>query len=316
MGLSRKQRGRPLNAILLLDKPLGITSNRALQQVKGIYQARKAGHTGSLDPLATGMLPICFGEATKLSAFLLDADKQYRGRCKLGITTTTADGEGTIVQQRPVEEYSEATLNAVIARFCGKIMQIPPMYSALKKDGVPLYKLAREGKEVVREPRQVTIYHLALQRLSADELEIVVSCSKGTYIRTLVEDIGEALGCGAHLSALQREQVGPFAMSQMVTMAALSSAAEDGFAALDALLLPMQEALQGWPAVTVTTTGLFYLQQGQAVQIPRAPDAGWVRIFTQAGEFMGVGAILEDGRVAPKRLFVQHAASGGLDKTG
>jgi len=298
----QKPRGRRVNGILLLDKPVGITSNAALQEVKRLYFAAKAGHTGNLDPLASGMLPICLGEATKLSAYLLDADKVYTGTCKLGVRTSSADAEGEIIETREVPALSESQVLEVLARFKGEIEQIPPMHSAIKQNGQPLYKLARQGIEVERKPRQVTIHELKLLRLEGDEIEIYVHCSKGTYIRTLVEDIGEALGCGAHLSQLRRTQVGPFREEGMVTLDALREEAEEGPESLDHHLLPLDHALGDYPEVTLTESSLFYVRQGQAVQVPQAPTAGWVRLFDSTGGFVGVGAVLDDGRIAPKRL--------------
>jgi tRNA pseudouridine55 synthase len=287
---------------LLLDKPVGITSNAALQEVKRLFFAAKAGHTGNLDPLASGMLPICLGEATKLSAYLLDANKVYTGTCKLGVRTSSADAEGEIIETREVPELSEAQVLDVLARFTGEIEQIPPMHSAIKQNGQPLYKLARQGIEVERKPRQVTIYELKLLRLAGDEIEIYVHCSKGTYIRTLVEDIGEALGCGAHLSQLRRTRVGPFHEEGMVSLDALREEAEEGPESLDHHLLPLDHALGGYPEVTLTESSLFYIRQGQAVQVSQAPTDGWVRLFDSTGKFVGVGAVLDDGRIAPKRL--------------
>ncbi|OQX45033.1 MAG: tRNA pseudouridine(55) synthase TruB, partial [Candidatus Sedimenticola endophacoides] len=208
--MGRRPRGRDVQGILLLDKPLGVTSNKALQRVKQIFFARKAGHTGSLDPEAGGLLPICFGGATKVSAYLLDADKRYWVRVRLGETTTTADAEGELLRTRPVEGVTEALLGDALARFRGEIQQIPPMYSALKHQGERLYKLAREGVEVERKPRTITIYELKLLAWESPHLELEVRCSKGTYIRTLAEDIGEVLGCGAHVAALRRTGLGPY----------------------------------------------------------------------------------------------------------
>jgi tRNA pseudouridine55 synthase len=302
MGRRRKRWGRKVNGILLLDKPVGITSNAALQEVKQLYKAAKAGHTGNLDPLASGLLPICFGEATKLSAFLLDADKVYSGTCKLGITTTTADAEGDVVQTRPVEGVDEERVRAVLERFVGEIEQTPPMHSAIKYQGQPLYKLAHQGIEVERTPRKVTIHELDLLRLEDDELDIHVHCSKGTYIRTLAEDIGEELGCGAHLINLRRTAVGPFPEQGMVTLEYVRERAEQGLEALDELLLPMEHALDNWPTVQLSDTSLYYVRQGQPVLVPQAPTHGWVRLFSSGEEFVGVGCILDDGRVAPKRL--------------
>ncbi len=303
MGRKRSFR-RDVSGILLLDKPLGMTSNEALQKVKRYYKARKAGHTGSLDPLATGMLPLCFGEATKVSAFLLDADKRYRLGATLGVTTETGDSEGAVIEERPVPPLDETKVEEALARFRGEIEQIPPMYSALKHEGERLYNLARKGVEVKREPRRVTIHALELIAMGDDWLELEVHCSKGTYVRTLAEDIGEALGCGAHVSELRRTQVGPYDdPDAMVTMEQVEAAAEEGFAALDALLLPIESALAHWPAVTLNEDSAYYLRQGQPVLVPRAPTSGMVRLFEAAGRFIGAGEIQDDGRVAPRRLF-------------
>jgi len=300
----QRQRGRDVNGILLLDKPIGITSNDALQQVKRLFDARKAGHTGNLDPMATGLLPLCLGEATKVSAFLLDADKRYRGTCKLGVRTNTGDADGEAIEIRPVAAYSEAQVREVLARFTGEIEQIPPMHSAIKHQGQPLYKLAHQGLEVERQPRRVTIYALNLLRLEGDELEIDVHCSKGTYIRTLAEDIGAALGCGAHLNQLRRTMAGPFSEAGMVTMEQLKQLLlEGGQEAIDALLLPIEDALADWPAINLTANLAYYVRQGQAVQVSQAPTQGLVRLFGPEAEFIGVGHILDDGRVGPKRLF-------------
>ena len=299
----RKPRGRKVNGILLLDKAIGITSNTALQKVKRLYQAAKAGHTGSLDPLASGLLPLCLGEATKMSSFLLDADKAYAGVCKLGVKTSTADAEGEVIATRPVPSLSEAQLKATLEKFIGNIEQIPPMHSAIKMQGQPLYKLAHQGIEVERQPRPVTIHSLSLTRFEGDEFAFELHCSKGTYVRTLVEDIGEALGCGAHLSALRRTMVGPFELSHAVTMDELEhTAADAGFIGLDALLIPMDQALEKWPAVHLSENSTYYVRQGQPVQVAKAPTSGWVRLFASNDHFLGVGQILEDGRVAPKRL--------------
>jgi tRNA pseudouridine55 synthase len=298
----RRSKGRDVDGILLLDKPIGLTSNAALQTVKRLFNANKAGHTGNLDPLATGLLPICLGEATKISGFLLDSDKRYIGTCKLGVRTRTADAEGEILETRPVGDFNERQVQAVLEGFIGQIEQIPPMHSAVKVNGTPLYKLAREGKEIERKSRRVTIYEINLLRFEGDELEIDLRCSKGTYVRTLAEDIGEALGCGAHLSALRRTASGPFELEHAVTLPELEQLAESGFEALDDLLLPMEDALFDWPIVNMSTNTAYYLQQGQAVQIPKAPTTGWVCLRRDDGKFLGIGQILEDGRVAPKRL--------------
>ncbi|TCK18593.1 tRNA pseudouridine synthase B [Thiogranum longum] len=298
----RRVRGRDVNGILLLDKPSGITSNDALQQVKRLYFAKKAGHTGSLDPLASGVLPVCMGEATKVSAFLLDADKRYEVRCQLGVKTTTADAEGEVVSTRPVENYSDAQIESVLEQFRGAIEQIPPMYSALKHEGQRLYKLARQGVEVERDPRPVDIHELTLTGRGDDWLDISVHCSKGTYVRTLVEDIGERLGCGAHVSALRRTAVGPYGDENLVTLEQLEAVKEEDKRATDDLLLPIETALTQWPNVNLSADAAFYLRQGQAVLVPRAPTSGWVRLYEGEHTFLGMGEILDDGRVAPRRM--------------
>jgi tRNA pseudouridine55 synthase len=299
----RRTHGRPVNGILLLDKPMGATSNAALQQVKRLFQARKAGHTGSLDPLATGVLPICLGEATKASAFLLDADKRYRVVCKLGETTSTQDAEGEILQTRPVGDYSLAELEVVLDRFRGPQEQVPPMFSAVKHEGQRLYKLARQGIEVERKARSIVIHELSLLSWESPSLEIEVHCSKGTYVRTLAEDIGEALGCGAHVTGLRRTAVGPYGDDTLVTIEQLEALSGEGFfARLDALLLPMESALAQWPGVRLTGDAAFYLRQGQPVLVPKAPTSGWVRLYEGESTFLGMGEILDDGRVAPRRL--------------
>lgn len=295
---------RPVSGMLLLDKPIGWTSNAALQAVKRLYQAQKAGHTGSLDPLATGLLPICLGEATKLSGLLLDADKEYRFTCRLGVTTATGDAEGEVRVVRPVGALRRERVEAALQGFVGLIQQTPPMYSALKREGQPLYRLARRGLEVERAPRAVTVHELRLVRWDDAELECELRCSKGTYVRTLATDLGEALGCGAHVTALRRTAVMPYDAARMVTLDALRQRAEQGWAALDALLLPADSALPDWPAVRVRGDAAFYLRRGQPVLAPRAPAQGWVRLYEGEERFLGIGQILDDGRVAPRRLLL------------
>lgn len=302
MGRRRRPRGRVVNGILLLDKPLGLTSNQALQKVKHLYFAQKAGHTGSLDPLADGMLPICFGIATRLSAFLLDSDKHYQVRVKLGQTTATGDTEGEILETRPTDGIGREQIAAVLPDFTGTISQLPPMYSALKHKGERLYKLAREGIEVEREPREVTIHALELGEVEGNEFELRVHCSKGTYVRTLAEDIGEALGCGAHVIGLRRTGVGPYTGMEMVSMEQIEQAALEGNEALDALLLPVDTALSDWPAVKLNKDSSYYLGMGQAVVVPKAPTEGWVRLYEEPDHFIGVGVVQDDGKIAPKRL--------------
>lgn len=305
-----KRRGRNLDGILLLDKPLDMSSNDALQRVKWLYKAQKAGHTGSLDPLATGLLPLCFGAATKISTYLLDADKRYWVRVRLGVSTSTADAEGEITRECPVPDYSEAELRAVLDEFTGEISQIPPMYSALKHKGERLYNLARQGIEVEREPRQVTIHSIRLSSFGNPEFELEIHCSKGTYIRTLAEDIGARLGCGGHLAALRRTGVGPYRedrqatplVTPLVTMDQLEELSRDGFAAMDALLLPLDSGLADWPEVRLGADSVFYFKSGQAVLVPKAPTQGWVRVYNELGRFFAVAEIDDDGKVAPRRL--------------
>ncbi|MBI3774974.1 MAG: tRNA pseudouridine(55) synthase TruB, partial [Gammaproteobacteria bacterium] len=293
------KKGRNVHGVLLLDKPMGMTSNGALQVVKRLFNARKAGHTGSLDPLATGVLPLCLGEATKISGFLLDATKGYRSIFKLGVRTDTGDADGSIIASHPVGVLSLETINAVLARFAGEIVQIPPMHSAIKQNGVALYKLAHQGREVERPPRSVTIHELTLLRFENDELEVSVRCSKGTYIRVLAEDIGSALGCGAHVAQLRRDVVGPYTLTQAVTLQQLQDAAQQGIADLDARLLPIDSALVDWPGVKLSDDAAYFLKRGQTVFIPRTSDRGLVRLFNGQMNFLGIGQVLDDGRVAP-----------------
>lgn len=299
--MSRKRiKGRPVNGVVLLDKPLEMSSNHALQIVKRLFDAQKAGHTGSLDPLATGMLPVCLGEATKISAFLLDADKLYRFKCKLGSRTTTADAEGEVIESRPFEHIIKKDIERLLPDFTGDIEQVPPMYSALKKDGKRLYDLARQGLVVEREARPVTIHDLSLLSFEDGEVELEARCSKGTYIRTLAEDIGEALGCGAYVSELRRLAVGPYD-GGMVSLEQLQALSEQGQEALDAGLLPIDSGIANWPEVHLDPDSAYYIKLGQPVQVPRAPSDGWVRIYDDE-QFLGVGIIQDDGRIAPKRM--------------
>lgn len=293
---------RNVSGVVLLDKPVGWTSNAALQAVKRLYRAAKAGHTGSLDPLASGLLPICLGEATKLSGLLLNADKTYRFTCRLGATTATGDAEGEIIATQPIGFLNRERIETALRQFTGPIRQVPPMYSALKRDGQPLYKLARKGIEVEREPREVTVHELHLLRWEGEELECELRCSKGTYVRTLAADLGAALGCGAHIATLRRIAVESCDAARMVTLEALRARAEQGLAALDELLLPMDSAVSAWPAVRMQGDAVFFLRQGQPVLVPHAPTRGWVRLYQGEQLFLGIGEILDDGRVAPRRL--------------
>ena len=304
----KRKNGRDVHGILLLNKPTGISSNTALQQAKRLFQAGKAGHTGSLDNLASGLLPICFGEATKLSRFLLEADKRYQAECALGITTTTGDAQGEILQTRSIAQLNRKQIDDVIQSFIGTIQQIPPMYSALKHQGKALYKWARQGKTISRQARSIIIYDLVVKRWIDQHLVIEIHCSKGTYVRTLAEDIGEALGCGAHISALHRLSVGEH--REMVDFNTLEQAAQQDWEHLDQLLLPMHTLLSHWPTVPLTQELAHYLRQGQAIQVAHAPTQGWVKlvvtpdhsVMTQWSQFLGIGQILDDGRIAPRRL--------------
>jgi len=305
-GITRASRGfTDVNGILLLDKPLGISSNKALQAARGIFKANKAGHTGSLDPMATGLLPVCFGEATKYSGYLLESSKKYRARCKLGITTTTGDSEGEILSQKPVD-VTPQLVDRIVAGFVGKIEQIPPMYSAVKHQGERLYKLARQGVEVERKSREIEIYSLQVLALEDDLLTLDIHCSKGTYIRTLAEDIGEQLGCGAYLAGLERTGVQPFWDARSYTLDQLRDISDqshiEGNPQLLDCLLPIETALSEWPQINLTPDMSFYMLQGQAVQVPQSPVKGLVRLYDPNSKFIGLGHILADGRVAPKRM--------------
>ena len=306
--MARQRRGRPLNGILVLDKPAGVSSNRALQMAKRLYGAAKAGHTGSLDPLATGVLPLCFGEATKFSQFLLDADKAYESTFVLGIATDTGDAEGQIIETLDAAAVSESDVESALASFRGEIEQVPPMYSALKHQGQPLYKLARQGKEVERKARRVVIKQLELRAFrggSQPEVDIYLECTKGTYVRTIAEDLGSLLACGGHVASLRRTRAGAFGLEDSVTMATLEALqANERTAEMDALLQPADAALGSLPLVCLSESGGFYIRQGQPVLVPNAPRDGMVRVALETGEFLGVGEILDDGRVAPRRLIV------------
>ena len=306
--MARRRRGRPVDGILVLDKPAGLSSNQALQTAKRLFFAAKAGHTGSLDPLATGVLPVCFGEATKFSQYLLDADKAYDSTFVLGVATDTGDAEGTVVKQCDASGVTLEALDTALAAFRGDIEQVPSMYSAIKHDGKPLYKLAREGKEVERKPRRVTISRLEIRDFRPGkraEVDVSIACSKGTYVRSIAEDLGRAMNVGAHVGSLRRTAAGPFRLEDSVTLATLEALkANDQLAEMDRLLLPADAALSDLPLVELSESGGFYLRQGQPVLVPNAPCDGMVRVALDSGEFLGIGEILDDGRVAPRRLIV------------
>lgn len=304
----RKRHGRNISGILVLDKPQGESSNRSLQKVKRLFQAAKAGHTGSLDPLATGVLPLCFGEATKISQFLLDSDKAYRTKIKLGVKTATGDSEGEVIAEKDCSNISLKDIEKALDNFRGEIQQIPSMYSALKHQGVPLYKLARAGKTVERKVRTVSIYELNLISYEGANLELDIRCSKGTYVRTIADDLGEHLGVGAHVTALRRIQAGPFSLDQAMTYEGLEknleqSKGEDDFSAIDEFLIPADQAIQELPEVILPAITADYVLQGQPVIARHLPTSGLVRLYKE-DVFIGIGEILEDGRVAPKRLFL------------
>jgi tRNA pseudouridine55 synthase len=316
MSKPRKPKGRQIDGILLLNKCMGLTSNAALQRAKWLMAAAKAGHTGSLDPMATGVLPLCFGEATKFSQYLLDADKKYRCTMRFGITTNTGDAEGTELNNTPTPQLTQAEVEAALAQFTGEIQQVPSMFSAIKHQGQPLYKLAREGIEIERPARPVTVYSLQLTAFRGGdypEADVEAHVSKGTYIRTLAEDTGRVLGCGAHISALHRSQAGPFLESQCVSLDEMEALRGEGRAdVLDHLLLPVEKAIDHLQTITVPAASGYYLRQGQPVlevkALQHTTTGEMVRVVLDNGEFLGVAEIQADGRIAPKKLLQTHAA--------
>jgi tRNA pseudouridine55 synthase len=302
--MSRNKKGNDIDGILLLDKPLGRSSNSALQKVRYLFNAKKAGHTGSLDPLATGVLPICFGQASKVSAYLLDSDKRYIFTAQLGETTTTGDKEGDILQAREVTPFTEEQIENVLENFRGGIEQIPPMYSALKHNGQPLYKLARQGIEIERKARNVTIHELTLISMTADTITVDAHCSKGTYIRTLAQDIGEALGFGAHLSMLRRTDVSPFDCSKLYTIEDIERLAEAG--ELEDTLLPIDSALIKLPSIILNEADANRVKNGLKASRPDVPESDMIKMYLEDGEFIGIGRHSQDKQgnslLAPKRM--------------
>jgi len=299
--MNRARERRAVHGIVLLDKPVGITSNTALQRVKRLFNAAKAGHTGNLDAPASGLLPICLGEATKVTPYLLDADKEYVASIGFGTRTTTADAAGEVLETRPVPALGADAVDVVLRRFLGEIEQVPPMYSALKHQGERLYRLAAQGLTVDRRARTVTIHAIERVALGDSEMEIRVRCSKGTYIRTLAEDIGSALGTVAHLRALRRTRVAPFGIEGAHALEELERRARGGTRALDAVLLAMDLALPQLAAVQFSRDSAYYVRTGQAVRTAGAA-AGLLRMYDEEGRFMGIGERTDDGRVAPRRL--------------
>jgi tRNA pseudouridine55 synthase len=289
---------RNIHGILLLDKRLGISSNRALQEVKRLFNANKAGHTGSLDPLATGLLPICFGEATKISGMMLDDNKRYQVTVLLGIKTDTGDLEGNVIETQPVPEFSQEGIKTILEKFTGAIDQVPPMYSALKQNGKKLYELARNGITVERKARRITIFELKLLAIGIDTLELEVHCSKGTYIRSLAEDIGQELGCGATVKALCRIQSGQYQIEQAVTIEQLQKL--DGQQILDKLIA-VDNPLQNIPAVYLDGQQAASIKFGQILKL-NEDLLGTVRIYDTT-EFLGLGEMRLNGKLAPKKLF-------------
>lgn len=309
-----RRRGRDIHGVLLLDKPQGLSSNDALQKVKRIFNANRAGHTGALDPLATGMLPICLGEATKFSRYLLDSDKRYRVIARLGQRTDTSDADGIVVEERPVV-FSNEQLETALESFRGESQQVPSMYSALKHQGRPLYEYARQGIDVPREARPIMVYELLFIRWEGEELELEIHCSKGTYIRTIIDDLGEKLGCGAHVTMLRRLEVATYPVSQMVTLEQLQALEKTALEsdpanrdALDQLLMPMDSPAAAFPEVNLPVSSAAYFKQGMPVQAAGAPQNGLVRVTEGVmRKFIGMAEIAEDGRLAPKRLVVEYS---------
>jgi len=298
-----KRRADAVDGLLLLDKPSGMTSNRALQTVRRLLNARKAGHTGSLDPAATGMLPLCFGEATKVCAYLLNADKSYRVTAKLGIATNTGDADGKETSTAAVPELSADDWDAILQGFSGESTQIPPMFSALKKNGKRLYELARRGETVERDPRPVRINEIRLLEIAGSRLVFRVSCSKGTYIRVLVEDIARVAGTVAHTARLHRESVGDFAAVDMLDMAVVENLAAQDIEALRAKLLPPDVALASMQMVSISAAEAANFSAGQSVEVAAAQATGLTRVYGAGRKFIGVGEVTCNGQLAPRRVF-------------
>lgn len=298
-----KRTKRNINGVLLLDKPLGFSSNQALQKVKWLYQAAKAGHTGTLDPLATGLLPICLGEATKFAQYVTDADKTYYATIQLGATTTTGDAEGEVLSTAPVN-VSLSQFQAASQQFIGEISQIPPMYSALKHEGKALYEYAREGVDIARQPRLIRIQNIVVDKFEVDVAQITVICSKGTYIRTLAEDIGAQLGCGAHLIGLRRTETAGYLLPQAISIEQLECLSIE---ARDALLLPVDSAIDSLPKIILNADAAYYMMQGQSVWLAGKIPNSDLRLYDENNSFLGLGFLQADGKIAPKRLIQKQA---------
>lgn len=299
--IQTKRIKRNINGVLLLDKPLGFSSNQALQKVKWLFQAAKAGHTGTLDPLATGLLPICLGEATKFAQYVTDADKTYIATIKLGTTTTTGDAEGEILNTSPVN-VTPSQFNTACQQFIGEISQIPPMYSALKHEGKALYTYAREGVDIARQARLISIKNIVVDRFLVDTAQITICCSKGTYIRTLAEDIGATLGCGAHLIGLRRTETAGYLLSDAITIEQIENLNLDERAGL---LLPVDSAIESLPKVILNADAAYYVMQGQPVWQAGKIAQGELRLYDENQHFLGLGFLQDDGKIAPKRLIIK-----------
>jgi len=296
-------RGDNLSGLLLLDKPQGVTSNEALQEAKRLLNARKAGHTGSLDPIATGLLPLCFGSATKLSGFFLGADKTYWTRIRLGERTATGDSEGDVVEKKPVT-VSQDDIEKALLNFQGEFLQTPPMYSAVKMNGTPLYKLARQGIEVERSPRTVVVYTMELKSFDGLDLELELKCSRGFYVRGLAHDLGNLLKCGGHVVALRRLVVADLKIEDAVKLAELTAVPD--LAVRQKILTPIDGGLSHLPEVRLSADAAFYLCRGQAVRAHGLPNEGQVRLYAKEAGFLGIGMVTDDGRVTPRRLIPQR----------
>ena len=309
-----RKNARAVNGILLLDKPLEVSSNGILQRVRWLYQAQKAGHTGALDPMASGLLPICFGEATKFSQFLLDTDKTYLVTACFGVRTSTSDAEGEVISERPVN-FSDTELEQALNSLRGDILQVPTMFSALKYQGQPLYKYARQGITIEREARPITIFKFELLQRSGNHAEFVVHCSKGTYIRTLIDDLGELLGCGGHVSKLHRTQVGPFTAEQMVQPAQLDAMevpchSSGDFSPLDTLLLPLDAGIVAMPAIAISAEQQHQLQHGQHCSVA-ADDIAAIKLIGPGQVFIGIGQV-QQGVLSSRRLLNTSAVQQGV----
>lgn len=294
---------RPLDGILLLDKPAGLSSNQALQDVRRLFRAEKGGHTGALDPLATGLLPLCFGEATKIAGLLLGGRKAYEAEVVLGLTTDTDDADGVPLRERPVPALDRATVEAALQPFLGRIRQRPPIYSALKQGGEPLYAKARRGEAIEVPEREVEVEAIELLSLDGPRLRLAVTCGSGTYIRSLARDLGEVLGCGGHIAALRRTWVEPFRSPDMVTIEQLQRLASEGEAALEARLLPVEAGLAHFPALALDPDQARRLGQGQVLPIAGMAPAETLNLTDLNGRSLGLGELREDGSLRPKRLF-------------